>query len=902
MAQERVVKVTLTANMQNYLSGMERARQTTQETATEAQKLAQTKKDFDALGRASLAAGALMAAGLGVAIAKFADFDQAMSNVQAATHESADNMALLRQAALDAGASTVFSAEESANAIEELAKAGISTADILNGGLNGALDLAAAGGLGVAEAAGIAATTMQQFGLAGDQAAHVADLLAAGAGKAMGDVTDMSQALSQAGLVANQFGISVEETTGVLAAFASNGLLGSDAGTSFRTMLLRLANPTEEVKDLMAELGFEAYDAQGQFIGLQGLAGELESSLRGMTDEQKQTTLAMIFGQDAIRGATILYEEGAAGIAEWTRNVDDAGYAAETAEIRLDNLKGDLEALSGAVDTAMISMGSAADGPLRGFVQMLTELVDKFNDLPQPAKDAVFWVGSIATVGSGALGAYLLLVPKIAEFNQALEVLGPRAQSAARGVGAVARVGGGALAGLAVGVVAVDALTEALRNIGPSAEETANKIKTATDAAELFDAAIQKQGFGSNLRLAEEQVRGLGDALDALGEGRQVGIAGANAIANLERLGEQFGNLAAEDLPAAQRQFRLLAEAAELTDAQQAALLERMPGFRTALTEQATDAGEAADAQYLLSLAMGDAEASTADNEEALRALAGQATATGEEVDGLAEQIRNFGSATISVKEAQAGLEQALDDLTESIANNGATLDLNEQAGRDNQAALIDLATASKELAAATYERSGSEAEAAEVVRQGRQRLIEMLAQFGITGQAAEAYADELGLIPENIDTFIAAHTSEAQRTIDNFIWSNDGRRINLIVDGQVGRQVHGVDMIARADGGAVYGPGTSKSDSIPAMLSNGEHVLTAADVAAMGGQNAVYAFRNSLHGGGGSAGAPVAAASSGATFNLFDADGILIGTMRGEIAASSRARATAISAGQRKG
>src|SRR5690606_21251546 len=136
---------------------------------------------------------------------------------------------------------------------------------------------------------------------------------------------------------------------------------------------------------------------------------------------------------------------------------------------------------------------------------------------------------------------------------------------------------------------------------------------------------------------------------------------------------------------------------------------------------------------------------------------------------------------------------------------------------------------------------------------------------------------------------------------INRFIFANDGRRINLVVDGVAGRQVHGSDVIARAGGGAVYGPGTSTSDSVPAMLSTGEHVLTAADVAAMGGQNAVYAFRSALHSGGGGATAATATQQGPATFNLFDADGVLIGTMRGEIAASNAAQARVDNAGVRR-
>ena len=376
------------------------------------------------LGAAGVAMGAAIAAGVGVAVAKFAEFDQAMSFVAATGDDARENMDALRQAALEAGSATVFSATESANAIEEMAKAGLSARDILAGGLTGALDLAAAGGLGVAEAAGIAATTLQQFQLDGEEATHVADLLAAGAGKAMGDVTDLGTALDQAGLVASQFGLSVDETVGTLSAFASAGMLGSDAGTSMRTMLLRLANPTKEVADLMSSLGISAYDTQGNFVGLSGLAGELETGLEGMTQAQRDQTLAMIFGQDAIRGANILLREGTEGIDEWTEKVADQGYAADTAATRLDNLMGDWEALTGAMDTAFISMGEGANGPLRDIIQGLTELVDGFNGLPDWAQQSALGI-AVLTAGIGLVGgAALLTIPKIVEFQIAMSTLG----------------------------------------------------------------------------------------------------------------------------------------------------------------------------------------------------------------------------------------------------------------------------------------------------------------------------------------------------------------------------------------------------------------------------------------------------------------------------------------------
>jgi TP901 family phage tail tape measure protein len=876
----RQVKAELAIGYQQYVDGMKKAAAATRETVTEAQKLAEQREAFTLLGRTALASGAVIAAGLGVAVAKFGEFDQAMSNVAATGEDARDNIEALRDAALEAGATTVFSATESANAIEELAKAGLDASEILGGALTGSLDLAAAAGIGVAEAAEIAATTLQQFSLDGSDATHVADLLAAGAGKAMGNVGDISQALGQAGLVADQFGVSVEETVGSLAAFASAGLLGSDAGTSFRTMLLRLANPTGEVRDLMKEIGFEAYNTQGQFIGLSGLAGELETSLEGMTDEQKQTTLAMIFGQDAIRGATVLYEEGAAGIEDWTNKVDDAGYAAETAATKLDNFKGDWEALSGAVDTALISMGEAADGPLRFFTQGLTTLVDKFNEIPAAGQQAVFWIGAVASATGIAYGAYLLLIPKVAEFNAALELMSPRTQAAAKGLGMIAKIGGGAIAGLAVGVVALDALTQALKDIGPEAEEVANKVVSARTAVDLLASSAGKFG-GSGIELATQQLEELGAVLERGGPSSAADIIGSSTISNLQLLGTELGKIASSDLPAAQRQFQLLAEAGNLTEKQQSLLLDQMPAYKSALTEQATASGVAADGQELLDLAFGKSEESTEDNEDALRALAGQASVTGEDIDALADQIRNFGSATLNVRDAQRQFEQATDDVSDAVqrqieefikpqedaylAANGTldgfvasmegfipTLDTTTQLGRDAEASLDDLAESTLELSAATLEQTGSQEDANGVIADGRQRLIEMLEQFGITGQAAEDYADDLGLIPGNVET--AVELTGVETAEKDLAWLTRRREAQIAVTTSEPRLRDGAASGGRAYGGEITGPGGPTDDSAGLYrLSDGEHVLTAADVDAMGGQHSVYAFRDSLHSSGGS-------------------------------------------------
>jgi phage-related minor tail protein len=213
------------------------------------------RRGLDQVGGTAGKVGLVAAAGLGAIVVATANFEQAMSRVEAATHASASTMEDLRKAAIVAGRDTVFSATEAADAITAMSKAGVSAKDILGGGLTGALSLASAGELDVASAADIAATAMNQFGLSGRDIPHIADVLAAAAGKAQGEVTDMANSLKYVGPVAHQLGISIEETAGTIAELASQGVLGEQAGTSLRGMLTALTSPSKVAAQTMKNLG-----------------------------------------------------------------------------------------------------------------------------------------------------------------------------------------------------------------------------------------------------------------------------------------------------------------------------------------------------------------------------------------------------------------------------------------------------------------------------------------------------------------------------------------------------------------------------------------------------------------------------------------------------------------------
>lgn len=389
----RAVVVDLIVRTSQFTAGMRRA---SHDMASETTNM-ETKTKALQMQIGLLGVG--MVAFAAVAVQKWAQFDQAMARVSATGGEASKRIDELNDAAKsDDVIQLGYNAVEASNSIYELVKAGVSAQDIIGGGMAGALSLAAAETMDASDAALIMASALTQFNLAGDKSAHVADLIVAGAGKAQGSAHDLGLALKQSGLVADQFGLSIEETTGTLAFFASAGLIGSDAGTSLRTMLLHLAGPSTKAANLMKTIGLEIYGSNGQMVDMETLANNLQSSMGKLSEEQRNQALATIFGADATRAAALLYREGGDKVVEWTEKVNDAGYAQEVARKRMDNLNGDIKKLSATWDRSMISMGESADAPLRSLVTGITSLIDWFGEL-DPAIQGVI----MALTGGGGL-------------------------------------------------------------------------------------------------------------------------------------------------------------------------------------------------------------------------------------------------------------------------------------------------------------------------------------------------------------------------------------------------------------------------------------------------------------------------------------------------------------------
>lgn len=348
------------------------------------------KKHLEPVGSAMklVGAGALAA---GVASVKMAgDYEQGLNIFKSVSGATAQQMAMVAAKARELGQDASLpgvSARDAANAMTELSKAGLSVNDTLAAS-KGVMSLAKAGQIDVADAATVAAQALNAFKLKGSDAGKVADVLANGANASATDIRGLSLGLQQSAAVASQFGVSLEDTVTTLGLFANRGMQGSDAGTSLKTMLISLANPSKKASELMRTLGINAYDASGKFVGMRQLAQNLQNGLKGLSEEQKQQALATIFGTDAFRAAAFLADSAGKSYDDMSKAVGRSGAAMDLAKAQNSGFNGALDNLKSTIETVATDFGQkllpeltkvikqlADSGAIEAFGNILTALI-----------------------------------------------------------------------------------------------------------------------------------------------------------------------------------------------------------------------------------------------------------------------------------------------------------------------------------------------------------------------------------------------------------------------------------------------------------------------------------------------------------------------------------------------
>lgn len=747
---DRTVAVSLVARVQGYVAGLSTAARATKQFGTEVDTLGRkSPKQFGDITNAAAGAGLALVAMAGYAVKAAADFDRQMSAVKSVAGATAAQMGQLRAAAIQAGKDTQYSATEAAQAETELAKAGVSASNILSGALRGSLSLAAAGQIDLADAATISAQAMNMFHLKGTDVGHIADVLAAAANTSASDIHGLSLGMQQAGNVAAAMGISLEDTTGALAAFADRGLAGSDAGTSFKTMLMRLQAPVGKAADLMRQLGLKAYDAQGNFVGLADFAGQLQHALGDMTQEQRNAALATIFGSDAIRSATIFYNLGSTGVKRYTDGVNQTGAAADTAATMTDNLAGDIERLKGSIETLAIQAGSGANGGLRTLVQMVGGMVDSFGMLPDGVQHAGVVISGLTGTATLAAVGWAKLRDKVRDAQDALEAMGPTGTKVSGVLGSVTSFTGK----LVVTLGALQAASAVWASFGDQASpnmQQLNKdlIKFGQTGQAGGQAAVL---FGKDLHLLKYDLDTTGTGFWAkFGNGFAGFVEGFTGTGQVfdeslthakARIGELDQALAAmvssghgDD---AAKVFDRITQLAKAQGISVSDLKAALPTYAAAL--------DGATASEQKSVAA--AEQHTLQNQ----LLAGSLRDAIDAAGGLKQVFDQLNGAQLGVNETTIAAEKAVDDLTESIHKNHGALNLSTEAGRENQAALDTLATKAAEAAQAVYDQTGDVNAAASTFQHYKDALVNAYIEMGKTKAQAQALADQLMGLPQNI-------------------------------------------------------------------------------------------------------------------------------------------------------
>lgn len=371
------------------------------------------------LGKGMVVTGALGVAAFVGVIKSAADLEKTLSAVQAVSGATDKQMNTLRETALQLGSNTAFSANEIAGAMEDLAKAGITVEDITGGAAQAVVDLAAAAGDelpgGVSQGAEIIANAMKTFGASADQMEHFADVLVGAAASSTLNVEDLATSLKYAGPIASELGLSIDDLSTTLAILGDRGIKGSTAGTSLRGVLLSLTPTSKKAEEAMHDLGIITDDGANKFYDLHGnlkpipeVMQILGDATKGLSEQEKVAAFNAIFQRRAMNAAMIMADQGAAGFENYSDAIQGID-ASDVAETKLDNLSGDILKLKNRADALIKRVGKPLQDMVRGWVQGLTDLLDRLNELDPNLVAKIVLFAGVAGAGLIVVGMIIMM-------------------------------------------------------------------------------------------------------------------------------------------------------------------------------------------------------------------------------------------------------------------------------------------------------------------------------------------------------------------------------------------------------------------------------------------------------------------------------------------------------------
>ncbi len=316
-------------------------------------------------------------------------FEAGISEVEAISGAAGSELEKLKNKAKELGSSTKFSATEAASAMTNMSLAGWSVNQTLSG-IDGVLQLAAASGMGLADASQVVTDNISAFNLEASESMHIADMMAYAQANSSTTAAELGEAYKNCGANMNAAGQDIETTTSMLEALANNGLRGSEAGTSLAAIMRDLTSKMKDGKIAIGNTSVAVMDSNGNFRDMTDIMKDVEAATDGMGDAQKQAALMSTFTSDSIKGLNMLLSTGSDKVAGYEKNLRNCtGAASDMAATMQDNLKGKLTELSSATEGLGIAAYEYISGPLQGGVELLTDIIFGLTDVITPQKDAM---------------------------------------------------------------------------------------------------------------------------------------------------------------------------------------------------------------------------------------------------------------------------------------------------------------------------------------------------------------------------------------------------------------------------------------------------------------------------------------------------------------------------------
>lgn len=372
-----------------------------------------------AAGQVGRTAAGLLSSPIGTA----AGFEEAMSGVGAVARANAEQMAALTHEAKKLGTTTRYSAVESAAGMKYLAMAGFSTEQIMSS-LPGVMNMATAGATDLGRASDISSDILSAFGLKATDMNRVADTLTATFTRSNTSLEMLGETMKYVGPVARGAGMGLEETAAMAGLLGNVGIKASQAGTTLRAMLQRLAAPSGAAASTLQSLGIEVQDLQGNVRAVPDILGELAAATASMGSGERLSILKTLFDAEAAAGVSeLIAQEGSQGISKFTEILKAAqGEASRVATQMDDNASGGFKAMNSAVEGLKIGFGDLLLPAVRGVTTMITGLTRRLNSFVEAWPNLSRWIGygiaaiaglafvfsGLMTVLSGAIGAMVI--------------------------------------------------------------------------------------------------------------------------------------------------------------------------------------------------------------------------------------------------------------------------------------------------------------------------------------------------------------------------------------------------------------------------------------------------------------------------------------------------------------